>query len=436
MNVPDEVASLLEKIRHYADEAVLNGHGTGKGAGSGVAGEHWPPIPAGDMPAPPPVPAVEAFPPADPVPLAEAATLVPRAAQKMAVHPAIPGFLRPMFRNQGGFNGILLQTCGRLVEVSEHLQQENAYLRARLDAMADHLREQNAWLASLAQANTEGRQWQRAAQGRIARVEQRLEQRFEEYDGRCNRAEIRLDRAEGLLDGVRAAANEHGGALARLETQVDQQQVWTQELQALADRQTAALAQQPTPETTHSEVSRVPAWERLERHNEQIRELFVRCDEHAAHLQSADARLDQMEGHVNYLQGESDEQHRYIQTVHGHLDRLGEHLGRVEEGAIPSEQIDGIAAHTDRLGVHLRNLQADSDQQDERLEALQRRIDETADQCARARQELEKALAQPGLVAAGAGASENGTDRAPASEVLPGRDVPASGGQVAAAPEI
>jgi hypothetical protein len=255
MNAKDEVADLMEKIRHHAEEAVLHRHGAGRGTVSPVGGGDWPPIAAGDFPVPPAAPEFAAFPSSDPVPLAEAATLVPRAAEKLTVNSSIPGVLRPMFRNQGGFNGILLQTCGRLVEVSEHLQRENVDLRARLEAMADHLREQNHWLAGLAQANTESCRWMRVAQDQFARVEQR----FEEYDGRCYRTEIRLDRAEGLLDGLRGAADEQGGTLARLETQVEQQLVWTQDLQALADGKTAASVQQQAADETHIEGGQAAA---------------------------------------------------------------------------------------------------------------------------------------------------------------------------------
>ena len=450
MNAQDEVVDLMEKIRHPADEAVLNQNGARHEAASPAAAEDWPLIAAGNFPAPPPAPAFAAFPPVDPVPLAEAATLVPRAAEKLAVHQGIPGVLRPMFRNQGGFNGILLQTCGRLVEVSEHLQQENVDLRARLDAIADHLREQNSWLAGLAQANTESRQWRRIVQGQFARVEQQLAQRFEEYDGRCHRAEIRLDRAEGLLDGVRAVADEQGGSLARLETQVEQQHVWTRQLQALADEEAASLAPGGTADKT-----------RLDQLGSQVNRLQEVSEEHAAHLQTADARLDEIGGQVNYLQGESDEQHRYIQTVHGHLDRLGEHLGRVEEGGLPGEQIEGIAAHTDRLGTHLRNLQADSDQQNERVEALQRRVDEAAGLCTRAREELAKALSHHDLLEANARRLEERqindssflraqltfqqrllgewlappTAAAAGPAALPDRDVPASSGEAQAVAE-
>ena len=126
-----------------------------------IARGELPPVPE---PLPPPTPVRHQFPIGNPPvsehPLEEAADMVPRARKKITVSGSVPGVLRPLLRNQGGFNNILLEALDRLVEVNRQLQRQNRELHERLVAM-------HGWMNDAAHASSLDRDWMQAVENRL-----------------------------------------------------------------------------------------------------------------------------------------------------------------------------------------------------------------------------------------------------------------------------
>lgn len=69
--------------------------------------------------------------------------LLARAREKTEVGAAVPGFLRPLRRNQGGFNGILLETV-------RHLTEMNLALQGQVQNLSEQIVAQHAWIEAAA----------------------------------------------------------------------------------------------------------------------------------------------------------------------------------------------------------------------------------------------------------------------------------------------
>lgn len=427
MNTTTAAANLLARIQSSAAETPV---ATPADLQTPVALPLATPPPA--LPSLPGLPAMSPFDPAplappDPGPLAEVAVLLPRAREKSMVSDRVPPWLRPMFRNQGGFNGVLLETCSRLATVSQHLGQENTRLRGRVVgltadvasltahvgvltdhavSLANHLAVQNVRIDALTQTvETLVATGAPDALARLDRLETRVEARENHHAGTLNRLETQAD--------------QHAAALARLETQGEHNLSWMQNLQACVDAQTdregdqaaqhrqihedlgrhaehlRALSLSGSQSAAHSE--NVDA--RLDQSGHHLHELQNRLDAHAGHSETVDARLDQIGGHANGLQTLVEQHGQHVRSVHGHLDQLGEHVGRVEGRMDRSADAhDRVHAHADRLGTHLNNLQSHQDRQGERIDAMQRHLEKTTELHERARGELNAATGSQRLL--------------------------------------
>ena len=72
--------------------------------------------------------------------LAEAAALLPKAGKRTAVRASVPKILRPLYRNQGGFNDTVLELFDCLLEVNQQLRRQNLRIQNRLDALETELK--------------------------------------------------------------------------------------------------------------------------------------------------------------------------------------------------------------------------------------------------------------------------------------------------------
>lgn len=77
---------------------------------------------------------------------AETGNLIARARLKLTVKWGIPKFLRPLFRNQGGYNEIVLKTLDLLGYLVCQLAAENERLR-------EHAVRQETWMRDAAKAS-------------------------------------------------------------------------------------------------------------------------------------------------------------------------------------------------------------------------------------------------------------------------------------------
>ena len=71
--------------------------------------------------------------------MAQVGNMIDRARDKSAVRKDVPRWLRPLFRNQGGYNDIVLEALTRLRETNRHLLAENIQLRL-------HVERQTEWM--------------------------------------------------------------------------------------------------------------------------------------------------------------------------------------------------------------------------------------------------------------------------------------------------
>ena len=173
MITPLEPNQLADRIRQAARQA--SGSQRRVTADSIARGE-LPPIPEPLSPPPTPVrnPPNATLAPSREYPLEEAADMVPRARRKIAVSGSVPGLLRPLLRNQGGFNHILLEALDRLVEVNRQLQRQNQELHERLMAL-------HGWMNDAAHTSSLDHDWMQAVENRLRGV---TEERFDVLEAR------------------------------------------------------------------------------------------------------------------------------------------------------------------------------------------------------------------------------------------------------------
>lgn len=168
-----ELNELMQRIRQAANQenGLVGGSSRVLSADSDL-----PPVPE---PLPPPVAvggtAGDDGPVRTDVLLADALAMLGRGQKKNAVSESVPKLLRPLYRNQGGVNAVVLAALGNLVEANRNLRQQNYELNERLV-------EFHTWAHSVAQASAEIRDWmfvadarlQSLAEGRLAQIEARL----------------------------------------------------------------------------------------------------------------------------------------------------------------------------------------------------------------------------------------------------------------------
>lgn len=165
--------------------------------------------------------------------LAEIVSMVARARQKTDVQ-GVPKILRSLYRNQGGFNGILLAAVQRLVEASKHLELQNAKLQARIDTLERTEAQQHDWIASIVASHERQREWMATMElclletdSSPAAWEQRFRALRQKQSSRHNGAPMgdedhaTLAHLETRVDAVDSHANRLGNHLNNLQAQVD-----------------------------------------------------------------------------------------------------------------------------------------------------------------------------------------------------------------------
>ena len=186
---PLKSEQLVERIRLAARQA---GAGFSRVTAETIARGELPPVPEGlPLPALPVRPPSESGNPGAPgFPLDEAASLLPRARKKITVSESAPGLLRPLLRNQGGFNHILLEALERLVEVNRQLQHQNQELHGRLVAM-------QGWMNTAARTSALDHDWMLAVENRLRGLPP---ERLAQWEERLERLEAAQGTGEGLPD--------------------------------------------------------------------------------------------------------------------------------------------------------------------------------------------------------------------------------------------
>lgn len=162
MTIPPLPTSLIaERIARAVRETGASGQRTT----ADVARGELPPVPeAVSAPVVASATAEGASPGANRYPLDEVANQLARAREKIAVPGGVPGWLRPFYRNQGGFNFVLLETLERLLEANRQLEGKNQELRQRVMAMS-------AWMNNVAQTSRLDHEWMSAVDDRLRQAD-------------------------------------------------------------------------------------------------------------------------------------------------------------------------------------------------------------------------------------------------------------------------
>ena len=256
-------------------------------------------------------------------------SILQRAREKTEVSKRIPKLLRRLFRKQGGYNNLLLESVAVLTRT-------NVELNKRLQELAGAFEIQNRWLSDLSSARDADAAWMRAAATIINALKEKNVAAGEEF--RTLRSEF--DHACEHLRNLQAQAD------GMREQEID----WVV-------RATNALAEQINT---------------LEQRNaatgEQLDVLRAQSAHMGEHLRNAQAELDGMTG------------------LRSDFDRAGEHLRNLQA------QVDGVIElrnDLSRAGEHLKNLQVESERMREGLNNLQQRMELRAQQDRHIEQQLQ-----------------------------------------------
>ena len=214
MEIPDELSELMERIR-----STIRAQQSSDGATHETA----------SRPVGPSIPSLLPDPPSFKFPTrkdgdrmaytiaaAEAASMLPRARQKTAVRPGVPKMLRSLYRNQGGFNGILLETIGRVLEANQLLSRENLQHQARIEALESSVANQHDWMTRVATAHAQQREWMLAVETYLL-----------EMGGSQQEVELRLrlkhaqSSTQGDLSADTQSAGRDDGWIGALQEQID-----------------------------------------------------------------------------------------------------------------------------------------------------------------------------------------------------------------------
>jgi hypothetical protein len=313
-----EVTELMERIRQEA-RAQLRQNGNAFGEAPRVE------LPALADPLPPlslpPAPRLASADPAADWPPAWETLLdmVARARSKITVDTRLPGWLRPLFRNQGGYNGILLEAVERLTEANQQLQEQIEILRVDLQTQrAWQTAWHGAWLKEMAHARESERQWMRA-------VEPYLSRGVTESDAhrrRADRAESRLAEIEEQSRHARSDLEQLGVRASYHETHAGELDHRLSHLQSQVDEQAGRLA------------GAIPHVDRL---GEQLGVLRKQADSQNAHIAEVHAQVDRLGHSVNQFAGQlgklDERQAADAGYLKSQLDLLGQLVQRLIEPA-------------------------------------------------------------------------------------------------------
>jgi len=213
-------------------------------------------------------------------------SILQRAREKTEVSKRIPKLLRRLFRKQGGYNKLLLESVAVLTRT-------NVELNKRLQELAGAFERQNRWLSDLSSARDADAAWMRAAATVINAVGEEFRTLRSEFDKACEH----LRNLQAQADGMR-------------EQEID----W-------AVRATNALADQ----MNVLEHRNVAAGEEFRA----LRSEFDRAGEHLRNLQTEvdrfaefGTRADDLGRHLSNLQTQTDNQGRHLNNLQTQADAV------------------------------------------------------------------------------------------------------------------
>ena len=182
-----ELDELMERIRAATRESDLD-------VAQPAAETVFPSVPESVPMPPPPVLADQD---ALELALAEAASMLPRARKKTEVGAGVPAVLRSLFRNQGGFNGILLETINRLLDANRQLQE-------RVSALERVSAQQHDWAVAVSRLQEQQRAWMQTAETPLIQASggsADLTRQVKSVGGHADRLGSHLKNLQAQVDG-------------------------------------------------------------------------------------------------------------------------------------------------------------------------------------------------------------------------------------------
>ncbi len=149
--------------------------------------------------------------------LDQAKQMLPRAHRKNEVPKTVPKLLRPLYRNQGGFNGVMLEVIERLVTANRQLAEQMGQFRDWADAVGQDSVQNRAWAAAME------RRLEAFRDERLVEIEvrlNRLEQQHAPTENRPPNSPAASSSAASLTECL-ARVERLEAQLARLETPTD-----------------------------------------------------------------------------------------------------------------------------------------------------------------------------------------------------------------------
>jgi len=134
-------------------------------------------------------------------------SILQRAREKTEVSKRIPKLLRRLFRKQGGYNKLLLESVAVLTKT-------NVELNKRLQELAGAFEIQNRWLSDLKSARHADAAWMRAAGERFAEQASRIQAQQDQFGTRADDLGRHLNNLQGQTDN-------QGRHLNNLQTQAN-----------------------------------------------------------------------------------------------------------------------------------------------------------------------------------------------------------------------
>lgn len=288
-----------------------------------------------------------------------AADLLTRARRKTEIETSLPQLLHPLRRNQGGFNGILL-------ELARHLAETNVGLQGQIYELQDHLAAQRAWLEASTRERRSEAAWAEGVQALAGQIVSRLGE--QEASSHATRAE---------LSALRELARVQGIELGRLQNGMPS---WQARVEDLARQQEQAAGRLEPAEARLSgleagfgdAVAHLASLQGLaNRQGEHLDRLQEQANGLTRRLADLHARSEGQSERLDRLRGQAEGQGEHLRNLQVETDGLRELAGQLQDqGNGQREHLDQLQADAEHTGAHVRNLQGLSDSLRERVDDL------------------------------------------------------------------
>ena len=267
-------------------------------------------------------------------------SILQRAREKTEVSKRIPKLLRRLFRKQGGYNNLLLESVAVLTRT-------NVELNKRLQELAGAFEIQNRWLSDLSSARDADAAWMRAAATIINTVKEKNVAAGEEF--RVLRSEF--DHACEHLRNLQAQAD--GMREQEIDWVVRATNALADQMNVLEHRNVAAGEEF---RTLHSEFDRAGEHLRnLQTQADRFAQFGTRADDLGRHLNNLQTQTDNQERHLDNLQTQADAVRDQAAIYQAELNHVKSDLNDAKQLALRADERQNSDGAYLKSELHLLN---------------------------------------------------------------------------------